>query len=162
MDHDADGLDDASQGREEMAVNLDGFDGGTRFGQREGERSQSRPDLEHEVTLVHVGQSGNFANRIGINDKVLAQSPRGRESEFFEHRRNGGARVCHQYTAMGTTPLARGANWENCVSDRSTMWLLPGASVSVTRQLIVRPFRRSRMYRRTPCGTKAAAHCPGM
>ena len=84
MDHDADGLDDAAKRCQEVTVNFDGLDRGTRFGQGQRERTQPRPDFEREVTFLHPSESSDFTNGIGVNDEVLTESPRGREAEFFE------------------------------------------------------------------------------
>ena len=67
-----------------MAVDFNGFDGGTRFSQGQREGTQSRSDLEHEIALLHSSQSRDFTNGIGVDDKVLTESSRRREAKFLQ------------------------------------------------------------------------------
>ena len=77
-------LDDLPQRRQQVAVDLDGHDLGTRIGQGHGERAQSGADLDHRVAGADPGQPDDLAHGVGVDQEVLPQRPAGAEPVALE------------------------------------------------------------------------------
>ena len=59
--------------RLEPAVELDGVDVGAALGEEPGEDAEARPDLEHDVVGVELGQPGDDAEDVVVDEEVLAE-----------------------------------------------------------------------------------------
>ena len=58
-------------------VLLDGQDRRSGVGQRQGQRTEARPDLDHAVAGTDAGQPGDAHHRVGVGHEVLAERPAG-------------------------------------------------------------------------------------
>ena len=57
----------------EAVVDLDGGDGCPGLEDREGQRSETRPHLDHAVARNHLGDVHDLADRVGVDDEVLPE-----------------------------------------------------------------------------------------
>ena len=67
-----------------MAVGLDGGHRGTRLGQRQRQRPQTGPHLDHVVPGADAGQPGDAADGVRVDDEVLAEGAAGGQSVAVE------------------------------------------------------------------------------
>ncbi len=117
------------QHRDEVAVDLDGGDPGARLGQRQGERPEAGADLHHPVAGPDAGQPDDAPHRVGVDDEVLPQARRRRQTVRRQQRGGLAGREGHRpdlrskpgYQVMTTsiTPVPRPARSSNTVASRS-------------------------------------------
>ena len=59
--------------RLERAVDLDGVDERDALGEVAGEDAEARPDLEHDVVRVELGEAADHAEDVLVDEEVLAE-----------------------------------------------------------------------------------------
>ncbi len=105
FDHlDPDRFDDASQDRQQMAIQLDGHHPGPGFGQRQGQRAQTGPELDDGRPRPDLSQAGDAPDRVRIGDEVLPEGTTRAEPMFGQQRRDARSGMGHQEIVTFTTP----------------------------------------------------------
>ena len=62
-----------------MPVDLDRGDRGAGLGQRQGERTETGPDLDHPLSRGHPGEPDDPPDRVAVGHEVLPECPAGAE-----------------------------------------------------------------------------------
>jgi hypothetical protein len=78
--------DDRLERREQVPVELEGAHFGAGRGEREGERPESRTDLEDAITGTDVGEACDATRGVGINEEVLSERAARMETVLGEER----------------------------------------------------------------------------
>ena len=116
-------LDDRAQApAADAAVDLDRRHRGARLGQSEGERAEAGADLDDLVAGADSGEAGDAADRVRIDDEVLAEARLGLEPVVWRvsaATSPGHAWQRHQVMRTLITPAPTGASSANCSSSRS-------------------------------------------
>ena len=144
-----------------MAVQLDRHHPGPGLGQRQGQRAQPGPELEHRGAGPDVGQAGDAPDRVGISDEVLAERPAGAKPMCGEQRRDVSAGMGHQEIVTSTTPSLGSANCAKPDGDMSTTRGYPACSRSSTVHVVLAPVATFVTVKTVPNGSVGLAHIPG-
>jgi hypothetical protein len=64
-----------AQHRNDAPVDLDGRYLSSGFGQRQGQRAESGPDLHDPGSRSDTGQMGDLPNRVAVGHEVLTEGP---------------------------------------------------------------------------------------
>ena len=88
---------------DEHVVDLDGRDLGARLEQRQGQRTQARAHLDHAVAEPDPCQFGDAADRVGLDDEVLAQRALGPDPKAVEESSSLGPGERHTADTTGAS-----------------------------------------------------------
>ena len=66
----------------DATVDLDRGDRRSRLGERHGQRTEPCADLDDMIVGPDVGQAGDLANDVGVDDEVLAEIAARRQAVF--------------------------------------------------------------------------------
>jgi hypothetical protein len=92
---------------DDAAVDLDGDNGATGFGERGRERTEPRADFDDDVTRRHSGQTGDASHGVGVDHEVLAECSARRQAVALEKGRGLRTAECHQLTVTGSGASTR-------------------------------------------------------
>ena len=88
---------------DEYVVDLDGSDLGARLEQRQGQRTEARAHLDHAVAEPDPCQFGDAADRVGLDNKVLAQRALGPDPKTVEESSSLGPGERHTADTTGAS-----------------------------------------------------------
>jgi len=98
------GLDLRTQQRDETAVDFHRGDLRTGLDQRQGERTEPGPDLDDLCPGLDPRQPGDAADRVGVDDEVLAQGAAGPQAVAVEDVSDLTARERHATNGADPEP----------------------------------------------------------
>ncbi len=114
---------DLAQRRRETAVDFDGDHVRAGLGQREGQRAEPGPDLDHVIARPDTGEGGDAPHGVGVGDEVLAEvTPRCQAA--------GGEQVADRRPGVGHEDW-RISTWIGADVRSAICWNLDAASTSV-------------------------------
>ena len=88
--------DDVAQHGGEATIHLERRHRRPGLGQRQRQRTQPGPDLDHVIARSDTGGTGDAAHRVGIGDEVLPEIAAGRQSVLGQQLTNGGTGMRHR------------------------------------------------------------------